>query len=129
MNEKDESGNEIEKIWYSDPSAKSIKKADYGTDKLDLTQTNSVALKPFNYIKFIKDTGITWRSSIKLVRTEFLSDEYEKTGETEWDYHFVDWTDENSITTNALDFTFATNQMDSKFFTEPYAFNNFKTFG
>ena len=100
---------------YSDPSAKSIKKADYGTDKLDLTQTNSVALKPFNYIKFIKDTGITWRSSIKLVRTEFLSDEYEKTGETEWDYHFVDWTDENSITTNALDFTFATNQMDSKF--------------
>ncbi len=115
MNEKDESGNEIEKIWYSDPSAKSIKKADYGTDKLDLTQTNSVALKPFNYIKFIKDTGITWRSSIKLVRTEFLSDEYEKTGETEWDYHFVDWTDENSITTNALDFTFATNQMDSKF--------------
>lgn len=115
MNEKDESGKDTETIWYSDSSAASIKKADYGTDKLDLTQTNSVALKPFNYIKFIKDTGITWRSSIKLVRTEFLSDEYEKTGETEWDYHFVDWTDENSITTNALDFTFATNQMDSKF--------------
>ncbi len=102
--------------WYTEKSAASIKKADYGTDKLDLTQTNSVSLKPFNYIKFIKDTGITWRSSIKLVRTEFLSDEYDaKEDNPEWDYHFVDWTDEDSITTNALDFTFATNQMDSKF--------------
>ncbi len=115
MNETDEDGKETETLWYSELSAASVKKADYGTDKLDLTQTNSVSLKPFNYIKFIKDTGITWRSSIKLVRTEFLSDEYEKTGETEWDYHFVDWSDEKSITTNALDFTFATNQMDSKF--------------
>lgn len=116
MNETDENGKDTESIWYSNSSAASIKKADYGTDKLDLTQTNSVSLKPFSYIKFVKDTGITWRSSIKLVRTEFLSDEYDaKEDNPEWEYHFVDWTDENSITTNALDFTFATNQMDSKF--------------
>lgn len=116
MNETDENGKETETDWYSKTSAGSIKKADYGTDKLDLTQTNSVSLKPFNYIKFIKDTGITWRSSIKLIRTEFLSDEYNADeDDPEWDYHFVDWTDEKSITTNALDFTFATNQMDSKF--------------
>lgn len=116
MNEKDENGKEIENVWYSDASAASLKKADYSADKLDLTQTNSVSLKPFSYIKFIKDTGITWRSSIKLVRTEFLSDEYDPEKDNpEWKYHFADWTDEDSITTNALDFTFATNQMDSKF--------------
>ncbi len=116
MNETDEDGKETETLWYSEFSAASVKKADYGTDKLDLTQTNSVSLKPFNYIKFIKDTGITWRSSIKLVRTEFLSDEYNAEEDNpEWEYHFVDWSDEKSITTNALDFTFATNQMDSKF--------------
>ncbi len=115
MNGTDENGKE-ETVWYSKTSAGSIKKADYGTDKLDLTQTNSVSLKPFSYIKSIKDTGITWRSSIKLIRTEFLSDEYnEDEDNPEWDYHFVDWSDEKSITTNALDFTFATNQMDSKF--------------
>lgn len=116
MNETDENGKETESLWYSKSSAGSIKKADYGTDKLDLTQTNSVSLKPFSYIKSIKDTGITWRSSIKLIRTEFLSDEYDaEEDDPEWDYHFVDWSDEKSITTNALDFTFATNQMDSKF--------------
>ncbi len=116
MNDVDSDGKETETAWYSKSSAASIKKADYGTDKLDLTQTNSVSLKPFSYIKAIKDTGISWRSSIKLVRTEFLSDEYDaEKDDPEWKYHFVDWTDEDSITTNALDFTFATNQMDSKF--------------
>lgn len=116
MNDVDSDGKETETAWYSKASAASIKKADYGTDKLDLTQTNSVSLKPFSYIKSIKDTGISWRSSIKLIRTEFLSDEYDAEKDNpEWKYHFVDWSDEDSITTNALDFTFATNQMDSKF--------------
>lgn len=107
---------EGETAWYTDSQAFSLKKTDYAAEKRDLTQTNSVSIKPFAYIKPIKDTGITWRSSIKLVRTEFLSDEYtEEDDDPEWKYHWVDWTDEESITTNALDFTFATNQMDSKF--------------
>lgn len=102
--------------WYTEDQAISLKKTDYAAEKKDLTQTNSVSLRPFAYIKPIKDTGITWRSYIKLVRTEFLADEYDKDeDDPEWKYHFVDWSDEESITTNALDFTFATNQMDSKF--------------
>lgn len=107
---------EGETDWYSESAATSLKKTDYAAEKRDLTQTNSVSLKPFCYIKSIKDTGITWRSTLKLVRTEFLADEYDAEKDNpEWDYHFIDWSDDNSVTTNALDFSFATNQMDSKF--------------
>lgn len=116
---KDSSGNtikEAEAAWYSESAAASLKKTDYAAEKQDLTNTNSVALKPFSFIPVIKDTGITWRSSIKMIRTEFLADEYDPDKDNpEWDYHWIDWGDKECITTNALDFTFATNQLDSMF--------------
>lgn len=105
-----------EKGGYTKSAATSLKKTDYAAEKRDFTNTNSIAIKPFCYIPTIKDTGITWRSTIKIVRTEFLADEYdEEKDNPEWDYIWVDWDDENSITTNAIDFTFASNQMDNKF--------------
>ena len=113
---------EAESAWYTKSAAVSLKKTDYAAHKQDLTNTNSVSLKPFAYIPVIKDTGITWRSTIKMIRTEFLSDDYdaarkkdENYDSPEWDYHWIDWDDEDCITTNALDFTIATNQMDNKF--------------
>lgn len=106
---------EGETIWYSQADAASLKKADYTAEKYDLTQSNSVALKPFAYIDLIKNTGITWRSNLRLVRTEFLADQYDyEEDDPEWKYHLLDWGDENSVTTNALDFTFAMNELDSK---------------
>lgn len=125
---KDENGNiiknpvtgkplrEAETAWYSESAANSLKKTDYAAEKQDLTNTNAISLKPFAYVPRFKDTGITWRSTIKMIRTEFLADEYDPDKDNpEWDYHWIDWDDENCITTNALDFTFATNQMDNKF--------------
>ncbi len=107
---------EGETAWYTPSSAFSLKKTDYAAQKRDLTNTNSVSLKPFCYIPAIKDTGITWRSSIKMIRTEFLADQYNsEDDDPKWKYHWVDWSDEECITSNALDFTFATNQMNSKF--------------
>lgn len=115
-----------ETAWYSETEARNLRKTDYAAEKQDLTNTNTVSLKPFSFIPVIKDTGITWRTNIKMIRTEFLADAnefekkvYEKYGETydksDWIYHWIDWDDKECITTNALDFTFATNQMDSKF--------------
>lgn len=105
-----------ETAWYTSSAAFSLKKTDYAAEKRDLTNTNSVSLKPFCYIPAIKDTGITWRSTVKMVRTEFLADQYNsEDDDPEWKYHWVDWGDEECITTNALDFIFATNQMNSKF--------------
>lgn len=108
--------DDVESGGYTESQITSLKKTDYSAEKRDLTNTNSVSLKPFYYISAIKDTGITWRSSIKMIRTEFLADQYDaEKDEPEWKYHWVDWGDEESITTNALDFTFASNQMDNKF--------------
>ena len=105
-----------DKGGYTASQITSLKKTDYSAEKRDLTNTNSISLKPFCYIPSIKDTGITWRSTIKLVRTEFLADEYDAEEDNpEWKYHWVDWDDENAVTTNAIDLTFAANQMDSKF--------------
>ncbi|MGP1459805.1 MAG: hypothetical protein ACTTKL_10955 [Treponema sp.] len=96
---------------YSPSEEASLKKTDYAAEKRDLTNMNSVSFKPFSYIDFIKDTGITWRSTVRIVRTEFIG-----TGDNpEWLYHIAKWTDEEAITVNALDFTLATNQLDGRF--------------
>ena len=96
---------------YTEDAANSLRKTDYAAEKRDLTNTNSVSIKPFYYLKGLKDTGITWRSTIKMVRTNFIGDEENP----EWEYLTTDWSDPDSITTNSLDFTFSTNQMDNKF--------------
>lgn len=105
-----------EKYGYSKKSAESLIKTDYAAEKQDVTNSNTVSLKPFTNIKWIKDSGITWRSSIRLIRTEFLADEYDpEVDNPQWKYHTVDWTDKDSITTNSLDFTVAGNELDGKF--------------
>lgn len=96
---------------YTEEAAKTLRKTDYSSEKRDLTNTNTVSFKPFAYIKPIKDTGITWRSTIKVVRTEFIGDEENP----EWEYNTTDWSDEKSVTVNSLDFTFASNQLDNAF--------------
>ena len=96
---------------YTEEAAANLRKTDYAAEKRDLTNTNSVSVKPFFYIDGFKNTGITWRSTIKMVRTNFIGDEENP----EWEYLTTDWSDPDSITTNSLDFTFATNQKDNKF--------------
>ncbi|MBQ5471828.1 MAG: LPS-assembly protein LptD [Treponema sp.] len=100
---------------YTETSAKTLVKTDYAAQKQDLTNTNSVSFKPFTNISFIKNTGITYRNTIKFVRTEFLGDEFDSTGTPSWIYHGPDFTDSNSVTTHALDFIFSSNQYENKF--------------
>ena len=100
---------------YTESSAKSLKKTDYAAQKQDLTNTNTISFKPFTNISFIKNSGITYRNVIKFVRTEFLGDEFDSTGEANWVYHGPDFTDKDSVTTHALDFIFSSNQLENKF--------------
>ena len=100
---------------YTESAASSLKKTDYSAEKRDWTNTNTISLKPFAYIPAIKDTGVTWRNTIKIVRTEFLADQEDWEENPEWDYIWAEWDDEDAITTNALDLTLAANQMDNKF--------------
>ena len=95
---------------YSEKSAAALRKTDFAAEKKDLTNTNTVAFKPFCYINAIKDTGVTWRSTVKIVRTEFTG----TADDPEWDYHIAQWDDEKAVTINALDFIMAANQLDGK---------------
>ncbi len=102
---------DTEKGGYTESAAAALRKADYTAEKRDLTNTNTVAFKPFYYVRGFQDSGVTWRSTIKVVRTNFIGD----ADNPEWEYLTVDWADEESVTVNALDFTLATNQLDRKF--------------
>ena len=89
---------------YTDSALKSLKLTDYKASKQEIINTNSVSLKPFSYINLFKNTGISYRSSIKLLRREFLGDD---ANNPQWKYYGPDFTEENSITTHELAFTYA----------------------
>ncbi len=102
---------------YTATSAASLKETDYTATKLEITNSNSVSIKPFYYIDAFKNTGITYKSTIKMLRTEFIGD----ADNPEWEYLTVDWADEDSITTHELDFTFAATEGSNDLFGQSLA--------
>lgn len=96
---------------YSENSKKNLQETDYKASYLNLMNDNSLSFKPFIYYPNFKDTGISWNTSIKIVRTEFIGD----AENPEWDYLTVDWTDADSITSHTLNATLAANELSDKF--------------
>lgn len=94
---------------YTDSSAASIKSSDYAASTMDLTGTNSVVLKPFIYIDMFKDTSFSWNTTAKIIRKEFTG----TSDDPEWEYHFLDLTDEKSITQHSLSMSFSAQQSSS----------------
>ncbi len=92
---------------YSETSAASVKKTDYNAKKLDLTNTNSISLKPFIYSNIFKNTSLDWKTTIKLLRTEFLGD----VDNPEWDYivpmSLEEWDSTDTVTSHSLSATFS----------------------
>ncbi|MFA6856135.1 MAG: hypothetical protein WCR31_02900, partial [Treponema sp.] len=88
---------------YTESSADSLKVTDYTATKQELTNSNSVSIKPFYYIDLFKNTGITYKSTVKMLTTKFIGD----ADNPEWEYLTTDWSDSDFITTHSLDFTFA----------------------
>lgn len=64
----------------------SLLKADYNAQKLDLTNTNVLSIKPFIYSDRFKGTGLTWNTTIKMIQTEFLGDQEDWLDNPEWRY-------------------------------------------
>ncbi len=83
---------------YSESSAKSIKTTDYNARKLDLSESNVISFKPFIYNSVFKDTGLTWNTTVQLIRTEFLGD----ADNPEWEYLTMDISDEDCVTVHTL---------------------------
>ena len=92
---------------YTESSAASVKKTDYNAKKLDVTNTNSISLKPFIYSGIFKNTSLDWKTSIKLLRTEFIGD----VDNPEWDYivpmSLEEWDNTDTVTTHSLSATFS----------------------
>jgi lipopolysaccharide assembly outer membrane protein LptD (OstA) len=88
---------------YTETSANSLKVTDYTATKQELISTNAISIKPFCYIDLFKNTGITYKSTVKMLTTKFIGD----ADNPEWEYLTTDWSSSDYITAHTLDFTFA----------------------
>ena len=83
--------------YTSEASKNSVLNADYGAKKFDINDVNVVSFRPFMYDGVIYDTGLDWKSKVRLLRTKFIGD----AENPDWDYLAVKGDDE-SITENTL---------------------------
>ncbi|MCR4823041.1 MAG: hypothetical protein K5873_09250 [Treponema sp.] len=95
---------------YTESSAKSVEKADYNARKLDLTDVNALSIKPFYYTDYFSDTALTWNTTLKMIRTEFVGD----ADDPVWEYHTADVTDEDSLTVHNMNLVLAAKEFDKK---------------
>lgn len=96
---------------YTDAEIATMKKADFTSSAFDIQNANTVSFKPLTYIPAFKDTGISWNTNIKILRTKFIGD----AEHPEWDWLTADWNDSESITSHSLDFTLAANELGGDF--------------
>ncbi|MBP5251689.1 MAG: LPS-assembly protein LptD [Treponema sp.] len=93
---------------YTDSQAATVTKTDYAAKKLDLTNSNSVSIKPFVYSPVFKNTSLDWNTSIRVIQTEFLGD----VDHPEWKYKLADLTDSDYLTTHTLSATLSAQEGD-----------------
>lgn len=82
-------------------------KNDYISQKLDLSNTNSVSFKPFVYNPIFSGTSLSWNTGIKLIRTSFIG----TVDEPEWDYQPPEW-DKDSFSNHTLNLNFSAQEGD-----------------
>ncbi len=83
---------------YTEAEIKKIRLSDIKSESRDIVNTNSVTLRPLLYYPIFSETSLAWNSSIVLYKRKYIGD-----ADTEdWEEHYADWTDEESITVNSL---------------------------
>jgi lipopolysaccharide assembly outer membrane protein LptD (OstA) len=93
---------------YTETSAASLKKTDYEARKLDLANTNAISFRPFLYNSLLKNTGLNWNTTVKMIRTNFIGD----AANPEWEYLTTDLTDEECVTVHTLSATLGATEDD-----------------
>ena len=95
---------------YTESEIKKIKLSDLKTESRDVINTNSVTLRPLVYYPVFSDTSLAWNSSIRLYNRKYIGD-----ADTEdWEEHYADWTDEDSITVNSLSANISAKEFNNK---------------
>ncbi|MGI0529996.1 hypothetical protein [Treponema socranskii] len=95
---------------YTQSAVNSLKVADFKASTQEIVNTNSVSVKPLYYIGMFKNTGLSYNSTIKLFRSEFLGTDADN---PDWKYYGPDFTDKDSVTAHQLAFTYAMNESDA----------------
>ena len=95
---------------YTQSAVNSLKVADFKASTQEIVNTNSVSIKPLYYIGMFRNTGLSYNSTIKLLRSEFLGTDADN---PDWKYHGPDFTDKDSVTAHQLAFTYAMNEGDA----------------
>ena len=83
---------------YSQDDIKKIRVSDRKSESRDVINANTITLKPLIYYPVFSETSVAWNSSIKLYRRTYSG----TTESIEWDDHYADWSDEESVTVNSL---------------------------
>ena len=96
---------------YTKEQADTLRVTDYKAESQDIATVNSISFFPFTYVPLLCETGLKWNSTVKLFRQEFIGD----ADNPDYDYHTMDWSDENCVTVNSLDFILGFCEMDKKF--------------
>ncbi len=96
---------------YTEDEIKKLKYSDMKSETRDIVNTNSVTLKPFIYYPIFSDTSFAWNSSIKLFRRTYTGD----ADNPDWEDHFADWSDEDSVTANSLSADIKAKELNNKF--------------
>ncbi len=95
---------------YTQTQLNNLVLADYKTEKQDLLNTNTITLKPFLYTGIFKDSSISWNSTIKLYRREFIGD----VDNPQWDNLGLDWSNKECITVNSLTALISAKELSDK---------------
>lgn len=90
--------SEDEEYGYSPIEIKKLKLADIKSESRDVVNTNNVTLRPFVYYPTFSETNVAWNSSIRMYRRTYIGD----ADTPDWEEHYADWSDEESITVNSL---------------------------
>lgn len=102
--------SEDKEYGYTVAEIKKIKLADIKSESRDIVNTNAVTLRPFVYYPTFSETNVAWNSSIRMYRRTYIGD----ADTADWEEHYTDWTDEESITVNSLSTDIRANELNKK---------------
>ena len=96
---------------YTESSINSLKKTDYNARKLDLTDVNALSVRPFYYTEHFADTALTWNTTVKMIRTQYISEDVEN---PEWEYLTTELWNDECFTVHNLNLVLAAKEFDGK---------------
>ncbi len=96
---------------YNVSEIKKLQLADRKSESRDIVNTNSVTLRPLVFYPLFSETNIAWNSSIRLYRRTYIGD----ADTADWEVHYADWSDEDSITVNSLSTDIRAKEFNNKF--------------